>query len=61
MCSHIFPFRKTKRNKLILVDKELCHSVTNMVVKDEKIKITVKLYAENTKNLDALIVYTWKY
>lgn len=60
MCSHIVPFHK--RDKLVLVDKELCHSVTNiMVVKDEKIKIKVKLYAEKTKNLDALIVYTWKY
>lgn len=27
----------------------------------KKKKIAVKLYTENTKNLDALIVYMWKY
>lgn len=45
------------------IEKELCHLIPdNIVVQNEKkFKIAVKLYTENTKNLDALIVYPWKY
>lgn len=37
----------------------MCHLIPNIiVVQNEKKKKAVKLYTENTKNLDALIVYT---
>lgn len=38
----------------------MCHLIPNIIVvqNEKKKKKAVKLYTENTKNLDALIVYT---
>lgn len=42
------------------ISRELCLSIPDIVVQNEKknLKIAVKLYTGNTKNLDALIAYT---
>lgn len=36
----------------------MCHLIPNIIVVQNEKKKAVKLYTENTKNLDALIVYT---